>query len=145
MSDGLHINSRPLPIYGNSTYNTPQSKITGNEESFSKIVESIRSEKDDGVKISSHAQKRILSRKIEIDEKLMKNLDNVLEIAERKGAKSTLAMLGENSFILSVRDRTVVTVVDNKDMESRFFTNIDSVYVEEQVEINKTEKQAGPE
>jgi hypothetical protein len=38
-------------------------------------------------------------------------------------------MFGSDAFILSVKDKTIVTAMKEEEMESRFFTNIDSVYI----------------
>jgi flagellar operon protein len=61
-----------------------------------------------------------------------KRLDTLGEVADeagKKGAKNTLAMFGTDAFILSVKDKTIVTAMKEEEMESRFFTNIDSVYI----------------
>jgi len=137
MGDALHINSRPSPLYGKSLKASQVQENSKDRNSFKELVNSLKLEEKTKVKISSHAMKRIESRNIQMDEKLISNLNDVMQMAKNKGASNTLAMFGDNSFILSVKDRTVVTVVDNKDMESRFFTNIDSVYVNESSETKK--------
>jgi len=130
MSDGL-VKGRATPLYGNQLNNRQKvKKDSSNEKAFQQLVRDMQTRtEDETVKVSSHAQSRIENRKIEMNPDRMTTLNEVLTQAKDKGAKSTLAVFGEDAFILSVKDRTVVTALKENEMESRFFTNIDSVYI----------------
>jgi len=128
---GNLINPRATPLYGNTVQKRPLKKEKGDEnQNFQQMVSDLQNQTEgEEVKLSSHAQERIKSRKIDMDEKRLESLGEVAKEAKSKGARNTLAMFGTDAFILSVKDKTVVTAMKEEEMESRFFTNIDSVYI----------------
>jgi flagellar operon protein len=129
--NGNLINPRATPLYGNNVQKRPLKKEKLEEsQNFQQLVSDlqVQTEKEE-VRLSSHAQERIKTRKIEMDDERLETLGEVAKEAKSKGAKNTLAMFGKDAFILSVKDKTVVTAMKEEEMESRFFTNIDSVYI----------------
>jgi len=135
MADDLNVNKRTSPIYSNPLLQgqRPKKNTVEGEQDFSSVVKKIQleiSEKTEvGLRISAHARKRIDGREIHFDSKTAQTLDNVLNLARDKGSKNTLAMIDNQAFLLSVRDRTLITAMSNEEMQSRFFTNVDSVYI----------------
>ncbi|MFP4461884.1 MAG: TIGR02530 family flagellar biosynthesis protein [Thermotogota bacterium] len=129
MSQNL-INPRSTPLYGqNIQKQTKKIQKNVDQQDFNKLVQELNQLKQEGLKVSSHAQERIRTRNIEMDQKRLDTLGEVADEAGKKGAKNTLAMFGKDAFILSVKDKTIVTAMKEEEMESRFFTNIDSVYI----------------
>jgi flagellar operon protein len=59
----------------------------------------------------------------------MKRLEAAVEKARQKGSKDTLLLMGENAFIVNVKNNTVVTAMDRAMMKENVFTNIDSTIV----------------
>jgi flagellar operon protein len=53
-------------------------------------------------------------------------LENAVEKAAEKGAKESLVMLDDKAFIVSVRNRTVVTMMQKEHLVDNVITNIDS-------------------
>src|SRR6056297_163126 len=129
MSQNL-INPRSTPLYGQDIQKQSK-RIQKNVDpsEFNKLVQELNQHEAEGLKVSSHAQERIRTRNIEMTQQRMDTLGEVADEAGKKGAKNTLAMFGTDAFILSVKDKTVVTAMKEEEMESRFFTNIDSVYI----------------
>lgn len=82
-----------------------------------------------GLKFSSHAIERMRSRGIQFQPDEMKNIAAAVAKASAKGAKDTLVLSGENALIVSVKNNTVVTVMDRQAMKDNVFTNIDSTVV----------------
>ena len=78
------------------------------------------------LKFSAHAQSRMTGREINLTESEMSRLENAVNTAENKGANDSLVMLGEKAFIVNVPNKTVITVVNQNDMDSNIVTNIDS-------------------
>lgn len=125
--NNLNVNSRPLPIYGPSkTQKAGQTRSDG--QTFQQLVQQIGQDQQ-GIKVSAHAQKRIENRQITFDPTTLKTLEQVLDVAKNKGSSKTLVMLGNTAYLLSVKDRTLVTAMDSQEMNEHFFTQIDSVYV----------------
>lgn len=80
------------------------------------------------VKFSNHAKTRIESRNIILDSEELKKLGETLDLAESKGSRESLIMHKDKAFIVSVPNRTVITVFEKSSSENNVFTNIDSAY-----------------
>jgi flagellar operon protein len=80
----------------------------------------------DGLKFSSHAIERIQSRGIKLTPDDMKKLNDAVDKALQKGSKDTLVLMGENAFVVSAKNKTVITAMDKNQMKENVFTNIDS-------------------
>lgn len=95
------------------------------EGAFDKILQEQLKE----LKFSKHAQDRLSSRNIQLNETDMSNLQQAVSRAEEKGSQDSLVLLRDLAFIVSVRNRTVVTAIDGEHLRDNVFTNIDSAVV----------------
>lgn len=75
--------------------------------------------------ISAHAQKRLESRNIKLSEDDLIRLNNAVNKAQEKGIKDSLILMDDKAFIISVKNKTMVTAVDNDQLKENVFTNID--------------------
>ncbi|WP_314061256.1 flagellar protein [uncultured Vagococcus sp.] len=109
-------------IYPVGQHNLPsiQSKAMGD---FDQLLQGKLG--NDGVKISQHAQKRMLERDIHLDENDKKALSQAVTEMISKGSRDCLIMYKETGFITSLPQRTIVTAIDH--VELKEITNIDSV------------------
>jgi flagellar operon protein len=89
----------------------------------------LRSALDDGreLKLSGHAQQRLESRGIRLDDTQLARLGDAVGRAAAKAANRSLVLLDEMAFIVSVPTRTVITAMD--DPREGVFTNIDSAVI----------------
>lgn len=78
------------------------------------------------LKFSSHAVERMQSRGIRFDPDQMDRIHTAVDKARDKGAKETLVLADAAALIVSVKNNTVVTVMDSDKMKENVFTNIDS-------------------
>jgi flagellar operon protein len=83
----------------------------------------------ESLKFSAHAVDRMKSRGISFAPDMMKGIENAVSRAASKGSKDTLVLAGDNALIVSVKNNTVVTVMDKNAMRDNVFTNIDSTVV----------------
>ncbi len=81
------------------------------------------------LKFSGHAVERMRSRGIMFGPEMMKNVEMAVQKASAKGSKDTLVIAGDAALIVSVKNNTVVTVMDKQSMRENVFTNIDSTVV----------------
>jgi flagellar operon protein len=81
------------------------------------------------LKFSSHAVDRMRSRGIQFDQEVMTKIENAVSRAAQKGAKETLLLTDNSALIVSVKNNTVVTVMDKQSLKDNVFTNIDSTVV----------------
>jgi flagellar operon protein len=96
-----------------------------NERSFDAVLEG----EFNKLKFSKHAQQRLESRNIELNDADLSSLQQAVELAERKGSHDSLVLLRDLAFIVNVTNRTVVTALEGKGTEGNVFTNIDSAVI----------------
>jgi flagellar operon protein len=88
--------------------------------------EDIFTEELSKLKFSAHAQTRLSSREISLSNDEMTRLNSAVSKADEKGANESLVLLDDKAFIVSVPNKTVITVVNSSQMDERVITNIDS-------------------
>ncbi len=81
------------------------------------------------VKFSNHALRRLEERSIELSDEDLTLLNDAVSRAERKNTREVLILLRDIAFIVNVKNRTVVTVVDGESMREHIFTNIDGAVI----------------
>jgi flagellar operon protein len=83
----------------------------------------------EGLKFSNHAVERMKLRGVNFSKEQMDKLQGAVDKAAAKGSKDSLVLLGDTAVIVSVKNNTVVTVVDKNSLKDNVFTNIDSTIV----------------
>lgn len=79
--------------------------------------------------ISQHADARMKTRGIEMSTELFNRLENAVDKVGSKGSKDALVILDNLAFVVSVKNRTVITALDEESMRNNVFTNIDSAII----------------
>lgn len=103
----------------------PKAEKNGNSgKSFDKVLWDTAA---GGVKFSKHAEKRLELRNISISDEQKARLEDAADQAMEKGMTESLVMVDNLAFILNVRNKTVVTAVN--DTSSAVFTNIDGAII----------------
>ena len=83
----------------------------------------------EGIKLSAHAQQRLQRANVDLGVGAIDRLKSAVEKAEQKGSKDSLVLLDDLAFVVSVKNKTVVTAVDSNRAKENVFTNIDSVVI----------------
>ena len=95
--------------------------------SFGKLLdEKFRGE---GVKFSAHAQERLRSRNIQLSPTEIVKINEAVAKAAQKGAKETLILVERTALVVSIKNQTVITAIDETQMKENVFTNIDSAVI----------------
>ncbi|MCG8401350.1 MAG: flagellar protein [Firmicutes bacterium] len=81
------------------------------------------------IKVSAHAQKRMQERNIVLGNEDWHKINDAMNRARDKGANNSLLIHGELALIVSVKNRTVVSAMDEESMQEHVFTNIDSAVI----------------
>jgi flagellar operon protein len=89
----------------------------------------VLAEKAAQVQFSGHALQRVRRRGIEVDQGTLQRLQSGVERAAGKGARESVVFVDSTAFVVSVRNRTVITAVDRDHMKDHVFTNIDSAVI----------------
>lgn len=83
----------------------------------------------EGVKFSNHAIERMRTRGISYSPEDITKLSDAISRAAAKGSKDSLVLMNDSALIVSVKNNTVVTVMDKNALKENVFTNIDSTVV----------------
>ena len=81
------------------------------------------------VKFSAHAAERLRTRQIAVTPDQHRHLTGALDTAAAKGARESLVLMDGLAMVVSVPNRTVITVVRQEELADRVFTGIDSAVV----------------
>jgi flagellar operon protein len=81
------------------------------------------------VQFSGHALQRVRRRGIELGQATLARLQQGVDRAAGKGARESVVFVDSTAFVVSVRNRTVITAVDRDHMKDHVFTNIDSAVI----------------
>ncbi len=82
-----------------------------------------------GVKFSQHAKERLQTRNIALGSNELAKLSMALDKAAAKGARESLVLMDNVALVVSVKNRTVITAVDDASLKNNVFTNIDSAVI----------------
>lgn len=93
------------------------------EKDFKKVLDETKNTRST-IKISNHAEERMIQRGISLHEQDMKLISQGMDKLKEKGARESLVLYKDMAFIASINNKTIITVMGNKEME--IVTNIDS-------------------
>ncbi|WP_427338642.1 TIGR02530 family flagellar biosynthesis protein [Caloranaerobacter sp. DY30410] len=96
--------------------------------SFDDILRKIE-KKSSQLKFSKHAVKRMELRNIKLNKDDLKSIENAVNKAEDKGVKEALVLFKDKAFIISIKNRTVITTVTQEQLKESVFTNIDGAVI----------------
>ncbi len=124
---------RGIPIQPGKPVKQPQKAphAGANEASFQKLLDQQLQTSE--LKFSAHALKRLAHRGIALSDGQMERLQEAVDKAAGKGSKESLILVDDLAFVVSVRNQTVITALDNEQMADNVFTNIDSAVVSKEV------------
>ncbi|MBQ2801648.1 MAG: flagellar protein [Lachnospiraceae bacterium] len=97
--------------------------------SFTEVLKSKQTEADTELKFSKHAASRLADRQIDLTEEQMRRLENGTKKASEKGIQESLVLIDQLAFIVSVKNNTVITAMDQKEANDNIFTNIDGAVI----------------
>lgn len=103
--------------------------LTSNKNVASEVAFSDLLKVANQLTFSTHAQKRLDKRDIQLGENDMERLNAAVNKAESKGAKESLILMDQLAFIVNVPDRKVVTTINMNQRSEGVFTQIDSVVI----------------
>lgn len=123
MIDGPIFPTQPIRPLGKNTVQTGASRTRTTD--FDKLLEKeIR-----GLKFSKHAQERLQSRNIKLTPEDVERIQDAVTQARQKGARDSLIIMDRLALVVSVKNNTVITAVDDQSIKQNVFTNIDSAII----------------
>lgn len=103
---------------------TQKSSDEGNKDLFEKVLR----EKQESVIFSKHANLRLENRNIKLSDIQMQRLNSGVDQAREKKINESLIMVDNMSFIVNIKNNTVITALNNEDNQ-KVFTNIDGAVI----------------
>lgn len=113
-----------IPIGGNHDLKHTPAKVTSGHSLID--FKQIFNEELKKVKFSGHAQTRMVSREIELDQNQLTRLEQAIDKAEIKSCRDSLIMLDDTAMIVNIPNRTVVTLFGREQLTENVITKIDS-------------------
>ncbi|MBN1290274.1 MAG: flagellar biosynthesis protein [Candidatus Latescibacteria bacterium] len=101
---------------------------TGQNTSFSDVLK-LQLERESGITFSTHAMDRIQARGIQLGTDELNRLSQAISKAKDKGATDSLILLDDMAFIVSIKNKTVITAMSGEAVKENVYTNIDSAIV----------------
>lgn len=114
------------PLTGPKPTSARPSTSAGQAESFQDVLKGRLAA---GVKFSQHAEQRLRSRNINLSGEDLTRLNTAVDKAAHKGARDSLVLLDNLALVVSIKNRTVITAVDESSLKENVFTNIDSAII----------------
>ncbi len=126
MSDNITIFPQPI----NPVRSQTQVRGAGKTNSGGSFDQLLQNKIDQGgVTFSKHATARMENRGISFNPNQMQRLESAVSQVNAKGGKESLVLLDDTALVVSVKNDTVITVVDREQLKNNVFTNIDSAVI----------------
>ncbi len=87
------------------------------------------SDDQDIVQFSNHAIARLQKRNIDITPTDLSRITSAIDKAAAKGSRDSLVMIDDLALVVSIKNRTVITAMDQQSMKDQVITNIDSAVI----------------
>ena len=130
-SNAVTISSRQQPVdlieiakRANPASVSRESGKASFKEMFSKeLTESCN------ISFSKHAHERLFSRGMSMTDDKIAQLADAINRAEAKGSRETLVLADDSAYVVSVKNRMVITVFDRDNLREGVVTAIDSAVI----------------
>lgn len=119
---------RNIAVHPPISQGVPRRAETGTGARGSSFAE-ILGQEEKKVSFSKHAEERLQSAGQVMDASRLAQLQNAMDVASSKGARSTLVLMKGLAFVVAPQTRTVITVIPEERMKENVFTSIDSAVV----------------
>lgn len=117
----------PMPIAAPSSPPARTSAPPPGSPSFQQVLQGVLTDRP--VRLSSHAQERLTAARRELTTQEWQAITNAVDRVAQKGAREALLLTQDLAMVVSVTNRTVITVVDRERAKENVFTNIDSAVI----------------
>ena len=126
------VNNRIIPGIGSGIGIMPGGQSTQGITKPNSSFEDIFAKKlfdNKEVKFSKHAESRLQTRNIQLTDEQKGKLNDAINRAGEKNVKESLVMIDDIAFVVNVREKNVVTVLNKDEMKNNVFTNIDGAVI----------------
>lgn len=131
MGEGMRIShyQRPVDLIEIARRGKPGTADPADESASFKEMFSRQLAQSRDVHFSRHAHQRLHSRGLELSDQQLTLVADAIDKADTKGARETLVLTDEAAYVVSVKNRTVITVFDRDNLREGIVTSIDSAVI----------------
>lgn len=95
---------------------------------FQRILEK-KLQEADSLRFSAHAMQRLRERNLTPSPQELNRLEEGVARVAAKGGRQSVILVDDTAYVVSVKNRTVVTAMERGATQENVFTNIDSVAI----------------
>jgi len=103
-------------------------RVNEGSQDFREVLGRFSTDEQDSIRFSSNAKQKIERAGLELSSEDKARLGNGFKALEYKGVKDGLVVVDDKRFVVSVSNKTVITMMTSRDRE--VFTNIEGVAFE---------------
>lgn len=118
----MHQVTRPQELHRNIIPGTKKHKPDSKD--FAELLQSMNKPK-----VSKHAELRMKEREIHFDDNKWAEIASKMKEAKEKGVTDSLVLTDQAALVVSIKNHTVVTVMNRQEADSQIFTNINGTIV----------------
>jgi flagellar operon protein len=126
MVDKIYYPQPIIPVGPSRGTEKPNRAEQSGQVKFREVLEQVSAGE---LRFSAHAKERLASRNIQLTPADLAKIGNAVDKAAQKGSRESLIMMDRLALVVSVKNKMVVTAVDNISMKEHVFTNIDSAVI----------------
>lgn len=94
------------------------------QDSFKDVLSAVQE-----VKVSKHAKQRMVERNISLDDSILDKMTNKMNEAKQKGVTDAVVVLDDVSFVVSTKNNTIITALNQEETSNQIFTNINGTII----------------
>ncbi|WP_028307500.1 TIGR02530 family flagellar biosynthesis protein [Desulfitibacter alkalitolerans] len=128
MTQKISIHKQPILPVSQSINRAPKQGKT-EKIPFQDILTSQLDQVDNQLKFSAHAKQRMVQSGLQFESSQLEKIARAVKAASQKGSKESLVLTDNAALVVSVKNNTVITVVESERMRENVFTNIDSAVI----------------
>lgn len=126
MVDKIFYSQPIIPVGPSKGAERPKRTEQPGQVQFKDVLEKVSAGE---LKFSAHAKARLAARNINLSPADLTKIGSAVDKAAQKGARDSLIMMDGLALVVSVKNKIVVTALDNRSMKEHVFTNIDSAVI----------------
>lgn len=126
MTNKIYFPQHPVQPLVTEKSRKVNTSFPGEKQNFREILDKRLNEE---LKFSNHAQQRLKVRDINLSSSELDKIQEAVGKAREKGARDSLILMKNLALVVSVKNNTVITAVDEANLKENVFTNIDSAVI----------------
>ncbi len=128
----MQVFQNHIPVIGKPTLQPLNPKKIHTTQTVKNHFQQMLSKEIDqkqAVQFSKHAVMRLAARDIQFSHDQMHRIEEGIEKAREKGIRDSLVLVDDVALVINVKNRMVITAMDQNQQKQNIFTNIDGAVI----------------